>query len=105
LNIPSIWKFVQGDLGGILAWGFFLNSSRLLKDFRKIKYAMSCNGSYARLFLEGFSYARQTDMQPICTPMLAKFYSCKMWVLQGLPWVEDGNCIVHHCPEGIKLII
>jgi hypothetical protein len=21
-------------------------------------------------------------MQPICTPMLAKFYSCKKWVLQ-----------------------
>jgi hypothetical protein len=36
LNIPGLWKFVQGDLGGILIWGFFLNSSRLLKDFRKI---------------------------------------------------------------------
>ncbi len=29
-------KFAQKDLGGILRWGFFLNSSRLLKDFRKI---------------------------------------------------------------------
>jgi hypothetical protein len=29
-------KFLGGDLGGILRWGFFLNSSRLLKDFRKI---------------------------------------------------------------------
>jgi hypothetical protein len=29
---------------------FFLNSSRLLKDFRKIKYAMPYNASYARLF-------------------------------------------------------
>jgi hypothetical protein len=29
-------KFVKGDLGGILTWGFFLNSSRLLKDFRRI---------------------------------------------------------------------
>jgi hypothetical protein len=38
---------------------------------------MSCNASYARLFLEGFLYARQIDMQPICTSMLAKFYSCK----------------------------
>jgi hypothetical protein len=42
LNIPRLWKFVQGDLGGILTWGFFLNSSRLLKDFRKMKYAMLC---------------------------------------------------------------
>jgi hypothetical protein len=40
-------------------WGFFLNSSRLLKDFRKILYAMPCNASYARLFLEGVLYARQ----------------------------------------------
>jgi hypothetical protein len=36
LNLPKLWKFVEGDLGGILTWGFFLNSSRLLKDFRKI---------------------------------------------------------------------
>jgi hypothetical protein len=36
LNLPRLWKFVEGDLGGILTWGFFLNSSRLLKDFRKI---------------------------------------------------------------------
>jgi hypothetical protein len=36
LNLPRLWKFVEGDLGGILRWGFFQNSSRLLKDFRKI---------------------------------------------------------------------
>jgi hypothetical protein len=36
LNLPRLWRFVEGDLGGILTWGFFLNSSRLLKDFRKI---------------------------------------------------------------------
>jgi hypothetical protein len=36
LNLARLWKFVEGDLGGILTWGFFLNSSRLLKDFRKI---------------------------------------------------------------------
>jgi hypothetical protein len=36
LNLPRLWKFAQGDLGGILTWGFLLNSSRLLKDFRKI---------------------------------------------------------------------
>jgi hypothetical protein len=34
------------------------------------------------LFFEGFSYVRQIDMQPICTPTLAKFYSCKNKVLQ-----------------------
>jgi hypothetical protein len=34
--------------------GIFLNSYRLFMDFRKIKYAMPCNASYARLFLEGF---------------------------------------------------
>jgi hypothetical protein len=35
-NLPRLWKFTQGKLGGILRWGFFLNSSKLLKDFRKI---------------------------------------------------------------------
>jgi hypothetical protein len=39
--------------------GFFLNSSRILKDFRKEQYSMPCNASYARLFLERFLYARQ----------------------------------------------
>jgi hypothetical protein len=33
LNLPRLWKFVQEDFGGILMWGFFLNSSRILKDF------------------------------------------------------------------------
>jgi hypothetical protein len=66
-------------------WGFFLNSSKLLMDFRKIKYAMPFDASYARLFLQGFSYARQIDKQLICTSILAKFYSCKMWVLQTYP--------------------
>jgi hypothetical protein len=36
LIIARLWKIVEGDLGGILTWGFFLNSSRLLKDFWKI---------------------------------------------------------------------
>jgi hypothetical protein len=36
LNIQRLWKFVGGYLGGILIWGFFINSSGLLKDFRKI---------------------------------------------------------------------
>jgi hypothetical protein len=29
----KLWKFAQGDSEGILTWGFFLKSSRLLKDF------------------------------------------------------------------------
>jgi hypothetical protein len=29
----ALWKFAQGDSEGILTWGFFLKSSRLLKDF------------------------------------------------------------------------
>jgi hypothetical protein len=33
LNLHGFWKFVQGNLGGILTPGLFLNSSRLLKDF------------------------------------------------------------------------
>jgi hypothetical protein len=40
LNLPRLSKFTQGDLGGIWTQGFFLNSSRLLKDFKKIQYAM-----------------------------------------------------------------
>jgi hypothetical protein len=31
-----LWKFVGGDLGGILILEIFLNSSGLPKDFRKI---------------------------------------------------------------------
>jgi hypothetical protein len=33
LNLPKLWKYIQVDSGGILMWGFFLNSSRILKDF------------------------------------------------------------------------
>jgi hypothetical protein len=39
--LVELWKIVEGDLGGILIWGFFLKSSRLSMDFRKMKYAMS----------------------------------------------------------------
>jgi hypothetical protein len=46
---------------------------------------MQCNAAYARLFLEGFLYARQIDMQPVCTSILAKIYSFKKWVLQTYP--------------------
>jgi hypothetical protein len=74
-------KLVQDDLGGILIWGFFLNSSRLLKDFGKIEYAMPYNASYERLFLEGFSYARQIDMHFY----IGKNLFLEMWVLQTYP--------------------
>jgi hypothetical protein len=45
LNIQRLWKFAQGDLGGILTRGFLLNSPMLLNDFRKneICQAMLCN--------------------------------------------------------------
>jgi hypothetical protein len=33
LNLPRLCKFAQGDLGGMLTQGFFLNSSSILKDF------------------------------------------------------------------------
>jgi hypothetical protein len=38
--LAELWKIVQGDLGGILIWGFSLKSSRLSKYFRKMKYVM-----------------------------------------------------------------
>jgi hypothetical protein len=41
LNLPRLWKLAQGDLGGILTQGFFLNSSRIRRDFRKIQCDMS----------------------------------------------------------------
>jgi hypothetical protein len=48
-------------------------------------------------FWKGFSYVLQIDMHLICTPMLAKFYSYKKWVLQsghsriGLGQSKDGK--------------
>jgi hypothetical protein len=47
LNLQWLWNVVQGDFCVILMWGFFLNSSRILKHFRKIQYVMPCNASYA----------------------------------------------------------
>jgi hypothetical protein len=49
LKIQRLWKFVQGDSGGILTWGFFLNSPMLLKDFRKMKYAMPCYATLGKI--------------------------------------------------------
>jgi hypothetical protein len=33
VNLHVFWKFVQGDLGGILTQGFFLNSSRIFRKY------------------------------------------------------------------------
>jgi hypothetical protein len=44
LIIARLWKFVEGDLGGILTGGFFLNSSgssRILE-----KYNMPCHAMH-----------------------------------------------------------
>jgi hypothetical protein len=49
LNLPRLWKFAQGDLGGIWTQGFFLNPSRLLKYFRKLKYAMPCYATLGKI--------------------------------------------------------
>jgi hypothetical protein len=46
------FRIKQGDLGGILRWGF-------TKDFRKIQYAMPCNASYTILVLKRFLYVKQ----------------------------------------------
>jgi hypothetical protein len=45
---------------------------------------------YKIYFWKGFSYVLQIDMYLICTPMLAKFYSCKKWVLHLV------NCKAHY---------
>jgi hypothetical protein len=44
--------------------GFLLNSSRILKDFRKIQYVMPCSASYARLFLKRFLYVSHLVFRP-----------------------------------------
>jgi hypothetical protein len=49
LNIQRLWKFVHGDLGGILTWEFFLKSPMLLKDFRNMKYAMPCYATLGKI--------------------------------------------------------
>jgi hypothetical protein len=88
-NLPRIWKFVQGDLEGILMWRFLLNYPGLSKDFRKIQYATPCNTSLAELISKRVLYARLIDIQPIYTSKLAKFYSCKKRVLQ-----DPSTCLI-----------
>jgi hypothetical protein len=56
LNLSRLWKFVEGDLGGILAWGFFLillGSSRILE-----KYNMPFHASYTRFIFGRFLYCK-----------------------------------------------
>jgi hypothetical protein len=56
VNLARLGKILQGDLEGIWTHGFFLNSSRPLKDFRKnIRcHAMPCNASYTRFIFGKF---------------------------------------------------
>jgi hypothetical protein len=72
LNLSSLWKFVEGDLGGILTLGL----SRILEK----KYNMPCHAMHPiqNLFLESFSYVLQFDMHFYMHSYLRKsFYSCK----------------------------
>jgi hypothetical protein len=67
---------------------------------------MPCNASYAILFLEGFSYAQEIEMQPICTSIPAKFYSWKMWVLHHQSsdrWCNGLNLMYLDTFEGLGL--
>jgi hypothetical protein len=75
LNLPRLWKFVEGDLGGILRWGFFLNSSRLLKDFRKniICHAMQC-ALYKIYFWKVFHMNYNLICIFICSPICANLF-------------------------------
>jgi hypothetical protein len=43
LNISRLYKFVQGDLGGILMWRFFVNSSSPPPPRILEKYNMPCH--------------------------------------------------------------
>jgi hypothetical protein len=103
LNIPRLWKFVGGDLGGILIWGFFLNSSRPPRILEK--YNMPCHAMHPMqdLFWKVFHMYGKLIFYHICTPMLAKFDSCKKWVLQiamnlGCPEMAKLDYIEGHVP-------
>jgi hypothetical protein len=57
-NLPRLWKFVEGDLGGDFSY-ILLGSSRILE-----KYNMPCHAMHPiqDLFLDGFSYILQIDI-------------------------------------------
>jgi hypothetical protein len=61
---------------------------------------------YKIYFWKGFSYVLQIDMHLICTPMLAKFYSCKKWVLHytvlRLNTTHRKHKLVHGEPNNYK---
>jgi hypothetical protein len=58
LYLPRLWEFVEGDLGGILTWGFFPKFFWAPQGFYKniICHAMQCNASYTRFIFGSFSY-------------------------------------------------
>jgi hypothetical protein len=86
LNLWRLWKFAQGNLGGILTWGFFLNSSRLLKYFRKMKYAMPWYATLGKLInARSHPILFIFKMQPNALLLRQNFISRKKWVLQTYP--------------------
>jgi hypothetical protein len=91
LEFGKTLKFAQGDFGGILIWGFFLNSSRILKDFRKIKYAMLWHASFARLLLKIFLYARL-----IRYATYMHFYAGEILSLQKAGVTQTATCVSQH---------
>jgi hypothetical protein len=51
-------------------------------------------------FWEDFYIHNKFDMQHICTSMLAKFYSCKKWVLQKAKPTESGQSHLEQLERG-----
>jgi hypothetical protein len=86
LNLLGLWKFAQGNLGGILKWGFFLNSSMLLKYFRKMKYVMPWYAILGKL-INAISppILFIFKMQPNALLLRQNFIIRKKWVLQTYP--------------------
>jgi hypothetical protein len=65
---------------------------------------MPCNASYAKLFLKDFYMHDKFDMQPICTSMLAKFYSCKKRVLQASSSLASSSSLETYLGEDEPLV-
>jgi hypothetical protein len=78
LNIPRLWKFAQGDLGGIWTQGFFLNSSRLLKYFIKMKYDMPCYATLGKNFTLYYLFKMQPNALPIQQNFIVVKSGCSM---------------------------
>jgi hypothetical protein len=76
----KLCKFVQGELEGILTWGFFLKYSRLVRDLKKMKYDMPCYASLDQnLIRKDFTLYDLFKNASQCTSNLVNFYYCKKW--------------------------